>query len=327
MKKKFAECNQLYSEAIQAEADCTDAMYNLGLSQMRLKEFDLAKATFERLLAILPDNPDALFQIATILDLQGANAGARDIFKRLQGVVPTDPGVLAKLGALYNKEGDESQAYYYYELSFRHYPVNMDVISWLGAYYVKTAMYEKAISFFERAGQIEPDEVKWQLMIASCHRRGKNAQKAMLKYKDIDRKFPDNVECLKYVIQCAEELNLDVEVWKDKLNKALKKQQTDRDQARDSFDTLPVVENRPPEQNNFSAGGGGMGMGSMGMQQRPPPQAPMAPQQRGPVEIGDMSVAQKQKGKSIASLGGGGGGKDDLDFSGDELDDDLLPGM
>merc|ERR1712072_1502263 len=99
--------------------------------------------------------------------------------------------------------------------------------------------------------------------------------------------------------------------------------------ARDAFDTLPVVENRPPEQHNYSGGGGGGSMG-MGMQQgggarAPPPAAPQhmaPPPQRGPVEIGAMSVAQKQKGKSIASLGGGGG-KDDLDFSGDELDDDL----
>merc|ERR1711988_604056 len=102
----------------------------------------------------------------------------------------TDPGVLAKLGKLFNMEGDESIAFYYHELSYRHYPVDMDAISWLGAYYVKLDVYEKAIGFFERAGQIKPDELKWQLMIASCHRRSKNTQKAMDKYKEIDRLFP-----------------------------------------------------------------------------------------------------------------------------------------
>jgi len=80
-------------------------------------------------------------------------------------------------------EGDESQAFYYHELAYRHYPVDMNVISWLGAYYVKMDVFEKAIGFFERAGQIEPFEVKWQLMIASCHRRAKNTQKAYDRYR------------------------------------------------------------------------------------------------------------------------------------------------
>ena len=32
-------------------------------------------------------------------------------------------------------------------------------------------MYEKAVAYFERAAQIQPQEVKWKLMVASCHRR------------------------------------------------------------------------------------------------------------------------------------------------------------
>ncbi len=35
----------------------------------------------------------------------------------------------------------------------------MDVISWLGAYFVKNEVYEKAMQFFERAAQIQPNEV------------------------------------------------------------------------------------------------------------------------------------------------------------------------
>lgn len=32
-------------------------------------------------------------------------------------------------------------------------------------------MYEKAIPYFELAAAIQPAEVKWALMVASCHRR------------------------------------------------------------------------------------------------------------------------------------------------------------
>ena len=40
-----------------------------------------------------------------------------------------------------------------------------------GIYYVKQEMYEAAIPFFTRASQIQPNEVKWTLMVASCYRR------------------------------------------------------------------------------------------------------------------------------------------------------------
>jgi tetratricopeptide (TPR) repeat protein len=105
--------------------------------------------------------------------------------------VPSDPVVLARMGMvscgarfdsssesaaasllktnnlplariqIYNKEDDEAQAFHFHLESYRHYPVSLDVISWLGVWYVKSELYEKAIHFFERASQIQPDEVTY----------------------------------------------------------------------------------------------------------------------------------------------------------------------
>ena len=55
--------------------------------------------------------------------------------------------------------------------SHRVFPVNMDVLSWLGAYHVKSEVYEKSIPYFDLASRIQPQEVKWALMVASCYRR------------------------------------------------------------------------------------------------------------------------------------------------------------
>jgi len=35
----------------------------------------------------------------------------------------------------------------------------MDVISWLGVYFVKNGLFEKAVLYFQRAAEIEPDQV------------------------------------------------------------------------------------------------------------------------------------------------------------------------
>ncbi len=62
-------------------------------------------------------------------------------------------------------------AAYLAQESHRVFPVNMDVISWLGAYHVRHEVYEKAMPFFDLASKVQPQEVKWALMVASCYRR------------------------------------------------------------------------------------------------------------------------------------------------------------
>lgn len=75
--------------------------------------------------------------------------------------------------------------------------MNLETISWLGIYYVRNELYEKASQFFERAAQIQPKEVKWKLMVASCYRRTGSSQRALSLYEEIYAEHPDNIECKK----------------------------------------------------------------------------------------------------------------------------------
>ncbi|EPY42100.1 intraflagellar transport protein IFT88 [Angomonas deanei] len=102
----------------------------------------------------------------------------------------------------------------------------MDVISWLGAYFVKNEVYDKAIQFFERASQIQPQEVRWPLMIASCHRRRGDVVQAKRLYEQVHRKNPDNVECIKYLVQLCKDSGLVEEAneWFKEMKKAERKQ-------------------------------------------------------------------------------------------------------
>lgn len=42
----------------------------------------------------------------------------------------------------------------------------MEVISWLGIWYVKSELYENAVTLFERAAEVEPDEIKWKVILS-----------------------------------------------------------------------------------------------------------------------------------------------------------------
>jgi hypothetical protein len=59
---------------------------------------------------------------------------------------------------------------------------------------------------------LEPNEIKWQLMIASCYRRLGAFQQSYEVYLEIHRKHEDNVECLRYLIQICNDLGLQDQV-------------------------------------------------------------------------------------------------------------------
>lgn len=105
-------------------------------------------------------------------------------------------------------------------------PVNLDTISWLGIYYVKHDLYERACHFFERASQIQPREVKWRLMVASCYRRMGALQKALKLYEDINNDYPDNFECLRFLVQLCKEMGQDYEKYAVSLKKLERAQES-----------------------------------------------------------------------------------------------------
>jgi len=218
-RNEFARAKELYLEAIGVEADCVQAIYNLGLVNLRMELFMEALQAFEKLHTIVPNNPEVIYQIANIYEHQDNLSQAQKWFNILIARVPSDPGILARLGQIYGKEEEESQAFHYHMESYRHYPANLDVISWLGVWYVKSELYEKAIHFFERASQIQPNEVKWKLMVTSCYRRMNNLNKAVELYEKIHNEYPENLECLRYLVAICKDLGRPFEQYQQKLGK------------------------------------------------------------------------------------------------------------
>ncbi|XP_074024096.1 intraflagellar transport protein 88 homolog isoform X5 [Numenius arquata] len=219
----YEKAAEFYKEALRNDSSCTEALYNLGLTYKKLNRIDEALDCFLKLHAILRNSAQVLHQIASIYEIMEDPNQAIEWLLQLISVVPTDPHVLSKLGKLYDNEGDKSQAFHYYYESYRYFPSNIEVIEWLGAYYIDTQFCEKAIEYFERAALILPTQVKWQLMVASCYRRSGNYQKALEKYKVIHRKFPENVECLRFLVRLCTDMGLkEVQEYVTKLKKVEK---------------------------------------------------------------------------------------------------------
>ncbi|XP_030613371.1 intraflagellar transport protein 88 homolog isoform X3 [Archocentrus centrarchus] len=223
VKQDYEKAAEFYKEALKNDSSCTEALYNLGLTYKRMNHLEEALDCFLKLHAILRNSAQVMYQLASLYELLENPEQAIEWLMQVVSVVPTDAKALAKLGELHDGVGDKSQAFQYYYESFRYFPSNIDVIEWLGAYYIETQFGEKAVQYFERAALIQPTQVKWQLMVASCYRRSGNYQKALDTYKDVHRKFPENVECLRFLVRLCTDMGLkEVQDYATKLKKVEK---------------------------------------------------------------------------------------------------------
>ncbi len=257
---EYHRAKELYLEAIGVQADCVEAIYNLGLANVRMNSPEEARQAFEKLHTIIPNNPAVIYQIANLYEQQQQNQQAAKWFNVLITSVPTDPGILSRLGQIFSKEKEESQGFHFQLESYRHYPVNLDVISWLGVWFVKNEMYEKSIHYFERASQIQPNEVKWRLMVTSCYRRMGNYSKALQLYEQIHEEYPDNIECLRYLVAICKDLDRPYEEHQQKLVKL------DRQMAAKSQNQGAA---RDGALTQFGGGGGGGGGAAQERHEKP----------------------------------------------------------
>merc|ERR1719401_2228421 len=129
-------------------------------------------------------------------------------------------------------------------------------------------MYEAAIPFFSRAAQIEPNEVKWRLMVASCYRRMGAYPQALKLYEEIHKSHPNDIECVRYLITICKEMKQKYDHYAAHLRK-LERQQEQQGGAEGGgpslrpMGTVSALGGGGSDQYS-SAGGMGGGGGPMG---------------------------------------------------------------
>lgn len=186
--EELGRAREMYLEAVGVEADCIEAIYNLGLVNLKLGNFPEAQSAFDKLNSTLPSMAEALYQLGSIYERGNTPEdleNAAKTFQLLLNKVPGDPGICCKLGQIYEKLQDDNTACHWQTEAHRYYPVNLNVISWLGVWYVKREMYDQAIEYFKQAAMVQPGEIKWQLMITSCYRRLGDLYKALELYQKV----------------------------------------------------------------------------------------------------------------------------------------------
>ncbi|KAK0425986.1 hypothetical protein QR680_009488 [Steinernema hermaphroditum] len=226
---------QHYKEALSVDSSCVQALYNMGLVSRHQGNVEKALDAFYKLHHMLLNNVQVLCQLAAIYESLEDTAQAIELYTQANSLAPTDPGILAKLATIYDNEGDKPQAFEWRVQSYRYYPSNIDVIEWLGAYYIEAQFAERAAKYFEKASLMQPSEIKWQLMMATCLRRSGNYQKALELYRQIHKKFPENIECIKFLVRICTDLGMpEAKEYVEKLSRTEKIQMLRQQRETDS---------------------------------------------------------------------------------------------
>lgn len=171
MVENYTEAKELYLEAVGVDSTKFEAIFNLGMVNVKLGLAEEAEQAFGKLHSFITNDPRVLYHVANLYDESGDSESALKWFNVLSARLPSDPAVQFRIGNLYADQDKNSQCLHYCLESHRLYPSNLNVIGWLAVWFVKHEMYEKSIHFFRKAAQIQPNEVKWDSMITSCLRR------------------------------------------------------------------------------------------------------------------------------------------------------------
>lgn len=82
-------------------------------------------------------------------------------------------------------------------------------------------------------------------MVASCQRRIGNFQKALKIYEAIYQEYPDNLECLRFLVLLCKDMGLDYEEYAKELNRIEEENAARGDYENDDLNRMNQPEEEP----------------------------------------------------------------------------------
>ena len=79
------------------------------------------------------------------------------------------------------------------------------MIEWVAGYLIDLKLPDRAIAFYERGMILQPNDSRWHMMTAACHRKLGNYTQAIEVYQSIYKRDPDNIVALQQLVRLAKD--------------------------------------------------------------------------------------------------------------------------
>ncbi|CAF3044332.1 unnamed protein product [Rotaria socialis] len=222
-QQDYEKARYYYEEALNIDSGSVEALHNLVLTLMKSKQFQRCKDLLHKYTIIQPSNAQVFCLMAEVLQHTNDSENAKSWYLQALSTYRTDGHLHRRIGEVVDIQGDKADAIQYYFDAFRHNPCDIKTLEWLASYYIETQYPEKAVEFCAQAALVKPGEIKWHLMVASCYRRYGDYTAALEKYKWIHQHFPDDVDCIQFLVKISTDLGLpERELYENELKKVNK---------------------------------------------------------------------------------------------------------
>ncbi|CAF1070793.1 unnamed protein product [Rotaria sordida] len=222
-QEDYDKARYYYEEALNIDAGSVEALHNLILTLMKSKQYQRVKDLLHKYTIIQPTNAQVFCLMAEVLEHTNDIDNAKSWYLQALSTHRMDGHLHRRIGEVIDVQGDKSAAIQYYFDAFRHNPCDIKTLEWLASYYIETQYPEKAVEFCAQAALVKPGEIKWHLMVASCYRRTGDYTAALEKYKWIHQHFPDDTDCIQFLVKISTDLGLpEREMYENELKKVNK---------------------------------------------------------------------------------------------------------
>ncbi|CAF3860357.1 unnamed protein product [Rotaria sp. Silwood2] len=241
----YDKARYYYEEALNIDAGCVEALHNLILTLMKLNQYQRVKDLLHKYTIIQPSNAQVFCLMAEVLQRTNDVEHAKSWYLQALSTHRMDGHLHQRIGEVIDLQGDKSDAIQYYFDAFRHNPCDIKTLEWLASYYIETQYPEKAVEFCAQAALVKPGEIKWHLMVASCYRRTGDYTAALEKYKWIHQHFPDDTDCIQFLVKISTDLGLpEREVYENELKKVNKMKEIQLQRKTSADKSRSVVKGR-----------------------------------------------------------------------------------
>ena len=155
--KDYQKAKKCYEKAVEIDPNSADAYYNLGIIFKELKEYQKAKSCYEKADNIQPNNTIIQTNLGIIYKDLGENQKAKDCYEKAIKINPDNGKAHYNLGVIYKDSGELQKAKICFKKVIEINPNEQETHNSLGVIFQELGEYQKAKDCYEKAIEIKPN--------------------------------------------------------------------------------------------------------------------------------------------------------------------------
>ena len=155
--KDYQKAKECYEKAVEIDPNSADAYYNLGIIFKELKEYQKAKSCYEKADNIQPNNTIIQTNLGIIFNDLGEYQKAKDCYEKAIKINPDNGKAHYNLGVIYKDSGELQKAKICFKKVIEINPNEHETHNSLGVIFQELGEYQKAKDCYEKAIEIKPN--------------------------------------------------------------------------------------------------------------------------------------------------------------------------